>query len=298
MTTRRATRWLALSLAAAVLAGGCGRATRPAPRPATPERIVSLTLATDEMLAALVPPGRVVGVTALADDPGVSNVPGVYPGTTRRLREANAEQIIALRPDLVCVAGYNTADSLRLLERAGLSIYRNESVHTIAEVEAGLVRLGDRVGAPARARAVVGRMRDRLHALEERLKGEAHRPRVLYWSAGYTSGKGSTIDDIIRAAGGVNVAAELGLEGSAEIAPERVVAADPEFVLVSRWEADVSQGQVENHPILRRLPAVRAGRVLGIESRYVTAVSQYVVDGAERLARALHPGRFAAEGRP
>ena len=93
----------------------------------------------------------------------------------------------------------------------------------------------------------------------------------------------------------MNVAAELGLEGSAEISPERVVAADPEIVLLSRWKADERQSQVANHPILRQLRAVRESRVIAIEGRYLTSVSQFVVEGAERSARALHPGRFAVE---
>ncbi len=51
------------------------------------------------------------------------------PGVT----QSKLPGIIALAPDLVCVAPYNTADSLKLLERSGLSIYRNDGFHTIAE---------------------------------------------------------------------------------------------------------------------------------------------------------------------
>jgi iron complex transport system substrate-binding protein len=264
-------------------------------RPAAPVRIASLTLATDEMLAELVPTERIVCVTYLADDPEISNVPGRYPERTPRLRDTNPERIMALAPDLVCVAPYNTADSLKLLERSGLSIYRNDGFHTIAEIEAGVQQLGERVGEPERARKLVEHMRDVRRRLADRLHDLPHRPRVLYWSAGFTAGRRTTIDDIIREGGGVNVAAELGLEGSAEISPERVVAADPEIVLLSRWKADERQSQVANHPILRQLRAVREDHVIAIEGRSLTSVSQFVVEGAERLARALHPGRFAVE---
>ena len=94
------------------------------------------------------------------------------------------------------------------------------------------------------------------------------------------------------------MAAELGLEGSPEISPEQVVAADPEIVLLPRWRAEERHGAITNHPILHQLRAVREGRIVAIEGRYLTSVSPHVVAGAERLARALHPGRFAAEGRP
>ena len=300
MTGHRGKGWVSMALA--VLGPGiwiaCGPAAGPVSGPAAPARIASLTLATDEMLAELVPTERIVGVTYLADDPEISNVPGRYPGHTPRLRDTDLERVLSLAPDLVCVAPYNTADSLKLLERSGLPIYRNEALHSMDEIEAGVRRLGERVGEPERARKLVERMRDRRRRLADRLHDLPRRPRVLFWSAGITAGRGTTIDDIIREGGGVNVAAELGLEGSAEISPERVVAADPEIVLLSRWKADERQSQIANHPILRQLRAVREGHVIAIEGRYLMSVSQYVVEGAERLAHALHPGRFAVEAQP
>lgn len=300
MTGPRRSSLLAVSLALVSLGTGwgCGRSMPATPRAAKPVRIVSLTLGTDEMLAELVPIDRVVAVSALADDPGISNVSGRYPKQITRVHDANPERIIALAPDLVCVAPYNSADSLKLLERSGLSIYRNDSVHSIAEIEAGLERLGKRVGEPDRARTLVERMRERRRLLVDRLRGVTHRPRILFWSAGFTAGRDSTIDEIIRDAGGVNVAAELDLVGSAELAPERVVAVDPEVVLLAYWKDDESQAQIESHPILRQLKAVREGRVVAIESRYLTSVSLFVVEAAERLGRELHPERFAGEVTP
>src|SRR3954447_6053946 len=289
---------LALALSGSWAWGGGRRGASPRAAPATPRRIVSMTLATDEILAELVPIDRVVGVTALSDDPELSNVAGVYPREVARFREMNLERLVALGADLVCIAPYNTADSLVLLERSGLSIYRNEAVDSIDEIEAGLLALGARVGEPARARALVERMEEHRRRLAARLEGLSRRPRVLYWSGGFTSGRGTTIDDMIREGGGVNVAAVLGVEGSPEIAPERVVAADPEVLLLSLAKVEGSAGQMASHPILRHLRALREGRVVALEGRSLTSVSQFVVEGAERLARALHPERFASGGGP
>lgn len=274
---------------------GCGRSAPATSKNSKPSRIVSLTLGTDEMLAELVPIERVVAVTVFADDAGISNVSGRYPKDLVRVNDANPERIIALTPDLVCVAPYNSADSLKLLERSGLKIYRNDFVNDMAEIETGLTRLGEQVGEPARARELIEQMRERRRRLADRLRAVSHRPRVLFWSAGFTSGRRSTIDEVIREGGGVNVAAELNLEGSAELAPERVVAADPDVVLLSYWKDDERQGQIASHPILRQLRAVREGRVVSIESRYLTSVSPFVVEATERLARALHPESFSSE---
>jgi iron complex transport system substrate-binding protein len=61
------------------------------------------------------------------------------------------------------------------------------------------------------------------------------------------------------------VAVELGLEGSVEVTPERVLTADPDVILLSRWSPGERQGEIERHPILRHLRAVREGRVVAIE---------------------------------
>src|SRR5947209_3341125 len=136
MSWRKWTGWLAF----AAVATGLGiwlvsapRTSGPFPNPAAPRRIASLTLATDEMLADLVPPERLACVTALADDPEISNVAGRFPANVTRLGNSDPERIIALAPDLVCAAPYNTADSLKLLERSGMAIYLNESVHGLDE---------------------------------------------------------------------------------------------------------------------------------------------------------------------
>jgi iron complex transport system substrate-binding protein len=285
-------RWLLPALLAAAL--GCGRQASPDPAAAgsSPRRIASLTLATDELLAELVPVERIACVTYLADDPQISNVPGVYPPRIPRFRDTDPERIIALNPDLVCVAAYNSADFLQMLERSGLPVHRNEAYRSMDQIEAGILDLGRRVGEPTRAREMADRLRARRQALAERLRGIARRPGVLHWSAGFTSGRDTTIDDIVREAGGVTLAAERTIRGPAEIAPEQVIAIDPDIVLQARWSADERDNGIEHHPLLRHLRAVRENRVIVIDGRYLTAVSQHVVEGAERLARQLHPDCF------
>ncbi len=253
-----------------------------------PVRIASLTLASDEILSELVAPARIVCLTSLADDPGISNVASFYPKHIPRLRAADPERIIGLNPDLVCVAPFNSADFLKVMERSGLPTYRNDGIFSMADIETSILQLGNKVGEPERARAMVDRMRERRQALAERDQKVARRPRILYWSAGFTAGRRTTIDDIICDAGGANVAAERNLEGSAEISPEQVLAANPEIILQCRWSGDERGGNIELHPLLRNLQAVREKRVISIEGRYLTSISQFVVEGAERLAQALH----------
>lgn len=290
-----------LCLVMLTTACGCGRTVPPPAAAPAPQRIASLTLGTDELLAELVPVERIAAVTYLVDDGEISNVAGHYPASIPRLRDTVPERVIGLAPDLVCVAPYLSADFLTVLERAGLAVYRNEAYHGFDDIENGIVALGRRIGEPEQARRLAERMRERRKQLAERVGDVARRPRVLYWAAGFTSGRQTTIDDIIREAGGMNVAAERDWQGPVAIAPEQVIAAAPDWMLVSRWSADDREGRIENHALLRNLPAVREQRVIAIEGKYLLSVSHHALEGAERLARRLHPERFPAlrpEGSP
>ncbi len=264
-----------------------GEAATPGP----PKRVCSLTLATDEMLAALVEPGRVVGVSRFVDHAGISNVAGHYPASVPRIR-ADLEQIIALRPDLVCVASYNSADFLEMLRRSNLPVFRHEETHTFGGVMRDLTALGERVGAQEKARRVVADMEGRLRALQDTLARVSARPRVLYWSDGWTAGGRTTVGEMIERAGGINAAGEMGVEGMAEVSVERAMAADPDVLLLVAWKAGEPATAEELPPALRTLRAVREGRVVSVEGRALSAASQFVVDGAERLARRLHPECF------
>jgi ABC-type Fe3+-hydroxamate transport system substrate-binding protein len=155
--SRRAPALLGLLALLALLAAACdGSAAQGARAAAPPRRICSVNLGTDELLYFLAGPERVIAVSVYADDPGLSNVVGLYPDPVARVR-ANLEQILALRPDLVCASPYNSADFLEILAGSGLATFRHDEVTTFEGIRRGIRSLGDRVGAPERAAALVSR---------------------------------------------------------------------------------------------------------------------------------------------
>ena len=179
-----------------------------------PQRIASINLSADEVLAVILPPGRLVSVTRWADAPGTSNVVGRVPPEVHRFVKADLEQLVALRPDLVVVSEYTDADFLSLLERSGLRFHRMEGLSSIAGVRAAILDLGRAVGEDEAARRLVVRFDGVLADLNRRLLG-VKRPRVLYWSSGMTAGADTAIGALIEAAGGANVGREMGVAGIA-----------------------------------------------------------------------------------
>lgn len=253
-----------------------------------PRRICSVSLAGDELISLLVPAERVVCVSAFADDPALSNVSGLFPEGIRRLT-AQIEPVLAARPDLVLVAPWNDPGFLNLLRRTGIPTFVLEDVSTFEGIRRQVRTLGNRLGEPGRAREVAREMDRRLSALKEALAGVEARPRVISFAALVVAGKNTTVDEVIARAGGLNGAAALGVEGHQQVSAERLLAADPDVWLLGLDPGVQPSAALQALPQLQATRAVRQGRIVSLPSRLLTTVSPFLVEGAEHLARQLHP---------
>lgn len=268
-----------------------------APASAGPaQRVVSVNITSDEILLALAPE-RVVAVSVLADEPEVSNVPREAKGIAARIK-ADPERILDLRPDLVVIGG-QSVDVTAQLERLGIRVIRIQGFESIEWIESLVRTLGDAVGARDRAESVIAAMRDRLDAVRLRV-GARVRPRVLtYAVGGGASGRRTTFDAVIEAAGGENLAATLGIVGWKRVSLEQIVNADPDVIVMSasqRWAVGFPARFLE-HPALRNVRAVREGHVHLLPGRLMVTASHHIVETVEELARRLHPEAFAQAAR-
>jgi iron complex transport system substrate-binding protein len=260
-----------------------------------PRRVASLNLTADELLVEMLPAERLVAVTRWADDPDMSSVAGRVPASAVRLPRADLERLVALQADLVVVSEYTDADFLRLVEKSGLRHHRMAGLETLAGIRAAVLDLGRAVGTEAAAGRLVARYDAVLAELGRRLAG-APRPRILYWADPHTAGSGTAIGSLVEAAGGTNVAAELGLRGIAPLAGERAFGADPDVLLVTAGSGTAAA--LGRHPLLSRTRAVREGRVVEMPNRLLVALSDRAADAAWWLASRLHPARVKESSPP
>lgn len=263
--------------------------------PAPPQRIASVTLGSDEILLEMVGPERLLGVTYFAVDPGVSNITGQLDGISHTDLSGNPEALISLDSDLVVLTAYNNPAALDQLLDANVPAFVLADFNTLDDVRANIRLLGQATGEEDRAETMITEMDGQLSAIQARITDQ--KPvRVLYYEpGGVTYGPGSTVDEIITLAGGVNVAAEAGLGVYPLIDAEFVLAADPDVVLLGAWfsgEGDPVAWFTDN-PAFSTLRAVQQGRVVAVSNAHMTNVSQYVVRGVEDVARALYPEAFA-----
>jgi iron complex transport system substrate-binding protein len=264
-------------LALALLAG---------PAAAPPQRVVSLNLTADEVLVEILPAERLLGVTAIADENGTSNVVGRVPPAVTRFPKVDLERLLALRPDLVVLSEYTDADARRLLETSGVRIHRMTGLVDPAGYRKAILELGRAVGAEPAAGRLVARYDGVYAALGRRLAG-VRRPRVLYWAQGMTAGRGTAIGALIESAGGINAAADA-YTGIAPVGAERVFVIDPDVILIGTW--DGTREALTSDPLLSQMRAVKEGRVVEMPTELLVALSHHAADASWHLAWRLHPG--------
>lgn len=270
---------------------GAGRAiTLDAP----PQRIASVSLGADEILLSLVGPERLAGVSYMASDPTISNVASALDGVARADLSGDPELLISLGADLVVLAAYNNPAALDQLLDADVPVFVLDDFNTLDDIRANIRLLGEVTGAEIRAEALIAQMDARLEAVQQAVAGQPPVRALYYEPGGITYGPGSTVDQIITLAGGVNVVAEADLGPYPLIDAEFVIAADPDVILLGGWYAasDDPLAAMLADPAFAELRAVQTGRVVPIVDAHLTNVSHHIAAGVEDVARALYPDVF------
>lgn len=270
--------WLLLLLGAALLA-------------APPQRVVSQTVGTDELLLALADPSQIAALSHLAKDPTFSPV-AAEAARHACLSTGDAESILKFRPDLVLLASYTRAETKALLQRTGVRLLILEKFDSLDDLYANARTIASALGHPDRAEAAIRAWRQRVAALQKQLAGV--RPvRVLPASTfPFTAGAGTTFQDVCEHAGALNVAAEAGLKGHQPTPTEKLLTWNAEVLVASGEEGSRVVERLRELPSYKFLPAMKAGRVVLVSGPRMASTAQARLDAYDELARALHPERF------
>jgi iron complex transport system substrate-binding protein len=257
---------------------------------AKPQRIVSQTLGTDEILLAICSPERIVAVSNLAEDTAVSNVVEQAKQVAGRTTKG-PEQILQLNPDLIFVASYSRAETVNLLKASKAPVFRFANFDSIDNIKSNIRTVGYATGCDAEAEKVVQQMDQELAAIKARIPPNQAPVRVMsYGREGYTAGSKTIFDDVLRAAGAVNVSAEHGITGFAKISVEKLAEWQPDFIVngAGNREMENVRKQLLADPVIAASKAGRAGHVIIIDDRHFLTVSQYVSRFVDELANGLY----------
>lgn len=261
-----------------------GRVVAEEAAPARPARIVSMNLCADELVLRLADRDQIAAVTWLARDPRGSTVAAEAAGVapTRGL----SEEIVALRPDLVIAGAFTTRTAVGLLKRIGFPLLELGVPSDFEGVRAQIRAVARAVGHPERGEAMITVFDARLATVAAVGDGPRLRALVMRPNA-FTVAPGSLGDAIIRAAGLVNVAAEIGRDRSGQVPLEAAAFADADLIVLDEGENRTPSlaDTVLHHPVLSAFR--REGRTVSIPNRLWSCPGPQVAEVVERLAQAV-----------
>ncbi len=265
--------------------------------PGKPERIITASIGHDEVTLAVVPAARLVGVGAVSKDSTYSNVAQAVQDIAEVSREP--ETIIALSPDVVVTSPYFPAEGVEALSKAGIPVVQTELRNDPEARVAGILLMGYIYGEEERAAEFAAEVRDRFESLVAVTRQMSDRPLVLamteFSGTLWVAGAGSTEGGVIEAAGGINAAAEAGIEGNQTTSLEGVIAMNPEVIVIPQpveFGAEEFLASLFANEALSEIPAIRNDRVHVVESKLFTTLSHWNILGAEALAMMLWPAEF------
>jgi len=264
-----------------------------------PEKIISLSPGTTEIIFALGLNPKLVGVTSFCD----------YP--------ADAEKIER-------IGGYSTVDKEKVIDKIGAdkagAVIFASTLHALpGGVLSDLEQLGYKVvvleaktidqlfdcmklvnktgGGGDAADAVIRSLEARVDAVKS--KNNAGTPKVTVmhevFGGHWIAGADTLENDIIAVAGGINIGASRGV-GYGQINIENIIDANPDrIVVVSQMGAMVNglvSSEITDNPVFRVLDAVKNRRVFVIDADIVSRSGPRAVDGLEEYTKILHPEIF------
>lgn len=220
---------------------------------AAPQRVVSTFLCTDEYVFRLVPRDRIAALSYEATDrhPVVSTIADRAEGITAI--HPSTEAVLSLDPDLVVMYAGTNPRLHDNLKRLNIPILDVPWAHSLADVRSITAMLGQKLGAPGRAKAMLNQMDRQIAAA----RAGASRPPVsgiLYEPNGYV-GVGGITNEIMAMSGITDVAPKSELTRTGTLPVEAVIAAAPELLILG-GEARVGSARaytILHHPALQAL---------------------------------------------
>ncbi|WP_319371241.1 ABC transporter substrate-binding protein [uncultured Ilyobacter sp.] len=294
---------LALSL---FFAGGCGQEKNSKHQPPEntvkgfeitlpkpPEKIISLTLATDEILVSMVEPQRIRALSCkYADVDSICNVSEAAKNFEKA--EDNIEHIVAMNPDLVFTASWMSDEKIQQLRDAGVPVYCYKMPSNIQDERELLAEIAALVGEEEKGVLMAAEMDRVLANVAEKISSvrEEDRFTVLMYDP---HGGIAMFSDIAEKAGVVNIFDRAGVTSWGNLSKEKIVELNPDIFIVPHWGSRDTEkyiGEILSDPGFSTVNAVRNKRIYSLPSKHINCLSQYVVYGVDDLAKAAYPEMF------
>jgi iron complex transport system substrate-binding protein len=245
---------------------------------AQPRRIVSINPCIDAVLIEVADPQQILAVSHYSRDPRATSIPLA---TARRFAATSgtAEEVVALRPDIVLAGAHVSPATLAALKRLKVPVQTFPVPESVAQSVVQVRAIAMAAGHPERGEALVRRIEQAVaRARQVAARQGAAVPALIWQGSGLVPGANTLADEMLRVAGFRNMSAAYGLKQWDVLPLEHLAARPPRVLLSDRTTGDRMTG----HRVLRRLdrPITRAQ----FDERLLSCAGPVIIRALDRFA--------------
>ncbi|WP_443935379.1 ABC transporter substrate-binding protein [Phascolarctobacterium faecium] len=268
----------------------------------TPRKIYATTLSLEEILTDLVPLERIAAISEPAADPKISLIADKAAQISLKLpQKVSAEQILAIKPDLVIVQENSNTAFIKTLKDSGLKVYITKVPTTLNMVRQRIINLSVAVNEKQQGNRIIDELDHKTKFVKDvigTMSAEEKKILMGYSLLGVFGSAEGLFNDICINAGVTNGAALAGLVRGEHLSKEKILEVDPDVLMFSDYsstqEGDtvLFRKEVLSDPALQSIKAIKNNNIIIIKDRYRYAASQYIGDGILDIAKKTYPEYF------
>ena len=270
--------------------------------PHKPQRILTVSAGTDELMLGLVEPERMAAINESLADREHTNIPWVCDRIPTVIpRSPSVEQIAALHPDLVVVTPWMPRENIDAIRELNVPVLVCKSAATMEDIHDNIRLYAAAVGEVERGEKLIGMMEEKLAEIRAKVEKvpeeKKHKSIALISIMVNYGGAGCTFDELCRYTDSINAKAAAGNRMGQEMTKEQLVAANPDYLFFPSYEDGATNEenygrQYLEDPSLAQMTAVRERQIGHPWARYVYNLSQDIVYGIQETAWILYGDEF------
>ncbi len=266
-----------------------------------PKKILTFAMYTDQIVLGLVTSDHLAGINTLLDDPVLSNIIPIAKKIPRKIGNPGAEEVLAMKPDLVIVSDWTLQEKIQSMRDLGLKVVTVKSPETIQDVREAVTQVAAAIGEPEKGKQLIRLMDDKLAEIRkksEKIKPENRKNIVLLSLMTAYGGHGSAYNSACEEANVINGIAAAGLKNGQQLTKEMLIKINPDIMLLpvynDRGKFD-TQAFIDSYlkdPSLQTVKAIKNKRLIYPREQFIYNCSQDIVYCVQEIARVAYGDEF------
>ena len=246
-----------------------------------PQRIVSLSPASTEILFAVGAENQIVAVSDFRDyPPQAQNLPkvGGFDGKTLSL-----EKILSFNPDFVYLTNVMHNHLIPHFESLNIDYYLSDA-NSFEQVKNEILQIAKITGHTSTGENLVKKIDSAITKINS--QNQLLQKPTVYWevwnSPFMSAGNSSFINDLINTAGGINIFQEIS-QAYPTVSEETIVAKNPQIIIIPQ-NSGITVDSVKNRKGWSQIDAVKNDKIFVVDDNLLTRSGARIGESAVYLA--------------